>query len=58
MYGVKNPKNIGRAWQAGLSNASMANVLSERVDIICGFKRCEVLHDGDINIIITNIIFL
>ena len=48
-------KSTDRAWQVGSSNATIATVLSERIDIIRGLKRCEVLYDDDINIIITNI---
>ena len=35
--------DTGRAWQCGLSNATMANVnaLSEMIDIRNGFKRCQ-----------------
>ena len=47
-----------RAWQAGLSNGTIANmnVLSEMKDIRNIFKRCKIVYDDDVNSIIMNII--
>ena len=49
--------DIGRVWQAGLSNVttSNVNVLSEMLDIRNGFKTCNILDDDDFNCIITDI---
>ena len=52
-----SPNDIGRAWQTNLSNKTMddVNALSEMVDIRNAFKRCQILYDGDVNNIITDI---
>ena len=54
MYDV-SVYDIGRVWQAGLSNVTISNVhvLSEILDIRNGFKTC--LDDDDVNCIIMDI---
>ena len=56
MYDV-SVYDIGRVWQAGLSNATISNVhvLSEILDIRNGFKTSNILDDEDVNCIITDI---
>ena len=56
MYDV-SVYDIGRVWQAGLSNVTISNVnvLSEMLDIRNGFKTGNILDDDDINCIITDI---
>ena len=56
MYDV-SVRDIGRVWQAGLCNVttSNVNVLSEMLDIGNGFKTRNILDDGDVNCIITDI---
>ena len=56
MYDVSVP-DIGRVWQAGLSNVTISNVtvLSEMLDIRNGFKTCNILDDDDVNCVITDI---
>ena len=56
MYDV-SVHDIGRVWQAGLSNitTSNVNVLSEMLDIRNGFKTCNILDDDDVNCIIMDI---
>lgn len=56
MYDV-SVHDIGRVWQAGLSNVTISNVnvLSEMLDIRNGFKTCNILDDDDVNCIITDI---
>ena len=55
MYDV-SVHDIGRVWQAGLSNVTISNVnvLSEMLDIRNGFKTCNILDDNDVNCIITD----
>ena len=49
--------DIGRMWQAGLSNVTISNVnvSSEMLDIRNSFKTCNILDDDDVNCIITDI---
>ena len=56
MYDV-SVHDIGRVWQAGLSNVttSNVNVLSEMLDIRNGLKTFNILDDDDVNCIITDI---
>ena len=56
MYDV-SVHDIGRVWQAGLSNVTISNVnvLSEMLDIRNGFKTGNILDDDDVNCIITDI---
>ena len=56
MYDV-SVHDIGRVWQAGLSNLTISNVnvLSEMLDIRNGFKTCNILDDDDVTCITTDI---
>ena len=56
MYDV-SVYDIGRVWQAGLSNVTISNVnvLTQMLDIRNGFKTCNILDDDDANCIITDI---
>jgi len=47
--------DIGHGWLSNLSNATMVNVLLETSDIRNLFNRCQILHDDDINSIVTDI---
>ena len=56
MYDV-SVYDVGRVWQAGLSNATISNVnvLWEMLDIRNGFKTCNISDDEDVNCTITDI---
>ena len=56
MYDV-SVYDIGRVWQAGLSNVTISNVnvLSEMIDIRNGFKTSNILDDDDVSCVITDI---